>query len=267
MLPVLKPDLSQRLASFTFQLYFNVARWENNKCSFLPEAIPSVGRSGCSSNPWTSLYRVTSCQNPNLCKQAKKCKSVWLTDWGFTAELMCISSGLMQKITTPASHHRVSLASWLACAPCRSRSHRHACVYKADEKNPVTEEETCNFLSGCNYICFWVSVSYEHLSYELRLAAVSGASQTCLDITQSQRPDTNTLTPGTKKGQRKSGSFSEAMDQNRLLYASGVTCRCESERLKNETEHVPHHFGSYFRPTASVSLIYLLWCRVVHLFN
>lgn len=115
---------------------------------------------------------------------------------------MCISSGLMQKITTPASHHWVSLASWPARTPCRSRSHRQACVYEAAEKNPAIEEETCNFLSGCNYICFWVSVSYEHLIYELRLAAVSGASQTCLDITQSQRPDTNTLAPGTKKAKR-----------------------------------------------------------------
>ncbi|KAF4082798.1 hypothetical protein AMELA_G00131700 [Ameiurus melas] len=60
------------------------------------------------------------------------------------------------------------------------------------------EEETCNFLSGCNYICFWVSVSYEHLIYKPRLAAVSGASQTCSDITPSQRPDTNTLAPGTQ---------------------------------------------------------------------
>lgn len=111
---------------------------------------------------------------------------------------MHVSSGLMQKITTPVSHCWVSLALWLFCAPCCSRSHRQACGYEASEKNPAIEEETCNFLSGCNYICFWVSVSYERLIYELRLAAVSGASQTCSDITQRQRPDTNTLASGTQ---------------------------------------------------------------------
>lgn len=145
-----------------------------------------------------NLYHLKSCEKLNVCKHAKKKKNqihFWMTDWGFTAELMCISSGLMQKITTRVSHRWVSF--WR-----RSRSHGRVCIYEAAEKNPAVEKETCYFLSGCNYICFCVSVSYKHLIYELRLAAVSGASQTCLVITQSQRPDTNTLAPGTQTAKR-----------------------------------------------------------------
>lgn len=159
--------------------------------SFLPEEIPNTGLK------LQSLHILDRVRGWTF--EGKKSQIHFgVTDRGFTAELMRISSGLMQKITTPASHHWVSLASWLACAPRRSRSHRRVCVYEATEKNPAVEEETCNFLSGCNYICFWVSVSYEHLIYELRLAGVSGASQTCSDITQRQRPDTNTLAPGSQ---------------------------------------------------------------------
>lgn len=98
-------------------------------------------------------------------------------DWGFTAELLCVSSGLTQKITTLES------CSWANAASLRAKLHfaplpQSVCMFEAAlvkqgcSLRIVPRRETCYFLSVCNYshgVCFtWAADLWEETGSHYR---------------------------------------------------------------------------------------------------
>lgn len=178
---------------------------------------------------------------------------------------MCISSGSTRKITTPASHRWVSLASW----PARfavSQQITHTSVRVQGRWGESSHRGGNLQFSIRLQLHLFLGICF---IWALDLQAETGSrkwskSDMLRYYTKPKAWHQQSRSRHTN-GQRNSGPSSDALDQNRFSRSSGTTRRCESEQLKYHTEHTQHDLD--FHLTTSADFIYLLWRRVFHPFS